>query len=179
MLIGGAYLSEAWEEMTIIDIQPDSSRGVREQDDLVLFALCLRAEARGEHGLDPRWPSAQDPSALEEMLAIGCVIMNRSDRRHQPVREVILAPKQFSWLNDSTNMNFQNAAKLVHGGHSTQDSWRTATAAAFLAYFRMTPDISNGADHYHADYVEPAWAAQMAMVARWGRHKFFDSRRKP
>ncbi len=30
-----------------------------------------------------------------------------------------------------------------------------------------------GATHYHADYVDPDWAAELTLVAIYGRHKFY------
>lgn len=163
----------------IIDIQPDPTRAVHHQDELVLLALNCRQEARGEHGLPPRYPSATDPSALEEMLAVAWVVVNRAERRKQSIRQVILAPKQFSWLNPA-DPNLDEAKRFVKRGTSYQDSWRTATAAAFLAYYRLGPDISAGADHYlNWEVAQPSWADRMKKTAVWGRHTFLDSRRAP
>jgi len=162
--------------MITLDIQPDPARTITDQDELVLMALCLRQEAMGEHDLSPRYPSAVDKSALEEMTAIGCVIMNRVIRRKLSVREVILQPKQFSWLNPGDPM-LTSASKFIALGVSFQDSWKTATCAAFLAYTRLVPDLSYGADHYYnPDVSNPPWAANMRETIRWARHRFMDSR---
>jgi len=161
-----------------IHANPDPSRRIEDQDELVLMALTCRAEARGEHDI-PRWASASDPSALEEMLAVAWVIMNRADRRHQSVRSVVLAPKQFSCWNLSDPSRTETT-RFIATGPSTQDSWRTSLSAAFLAYTRMAPDISMGADHYYSVVIPPpSWAPTMKEVSRWGRHVFFDSKKKP
>jgi len=45
---------------------------------------------------------------------------------------------------------------------------------ARLALSGALKDVTNGADHYHADYVNPRWAKRSKMTSKIGRHIFYD-----
>ena len=35
--------------------------------------------------------------------------------------------------------------------------------------------LTDGADHYHANFIEPFWAPHMTLVTTIGNHKFYKS----
>ncbi len=67
------------------------------------------------------------------------------------------------------------------GGPVNPASWARSQAVAqevlASASRSGTPFNSGptGADHFHADYVQPKWAGQMQRLAQIGRHIFFNS----
>jgi spore germination cell wall hydrolase CwlJ-like protein len=70
---------------------------------------------------------------------------------------------QFSWYCDGKSDNPQN-----------ERAWNQSVA---IAYTMMRYDsyrgITEGATHYHAEYVNPYWASSMQVVGRIGEHIFY------
>jgi spore germination cell wall hydrolase CwlJ-like protein len=66
------------------------------------------------------------------------------------------------------------------GGPVNPASWARSQAVAqeVLASASRTSNTPTGADHFHADYVQPKWAGQMQRLAQIGRHIFFNSGQK-
>jgi N-acetylmuramoyl-L-alanine amidase len=51
--------------------------------------------------------------------------------------------------------------------------WAHAQKVAVDVYFRRAAPQLQGATHFHATYITPAWAKQKKPVARIGRHVFY------
>ena len=51
--------------------------------------------------------------------------------------------------------------------------WARAQRVAEEVYFRRAPPRLQGATHFHATYITPAWAKEKKPVARIGRHVFY------
>lgn len=49
----------------------------------------------------------------------------------------------------------------------------TAIAVSVLVLSGVLPDTTDGATHYHADYVMPWWAQYMTTIKRISRHIFY------
>lgn len=118
--------------------------------DVELLALCIWSEARGE--------------PIKGQVAVGHVVLNRvkgSDWFGKTVRGVILKRYQFSWFNDPPS-------KLPRVG-------KEFTTVATLVLEGLTKDVSRGATHFHADWLEPApyWAEEMKRTTTIGAHIFF------
>ena len=66
------------------------------------------------------------------------------------------------------------------GGPVNPASWARSQAVAqeVLASARNPNLAPSGADHFHADYVQPKWSGQMQRLAQIGRHIFFNSGQK-
>ena len=66
------------------------------------------------------------------------------------------------------------------GGPVNPASWARSQAVAqeVLASARSPNAAPTGADHFHADYVQPKWSSQMQRLAQIGRHIFFNSGQK-
>jgi spore germination cell wall hydrolase CwlJ-like protein len=71
------------------------------------------------------------------------------------------------------------------GGPVNPASWARSQAVAqevlaqqVLAGASRSPTAPSGADHFHADYVQPKWSGQMQRLAQIGRHIFFNSGQK-
>jgi spore germination cell wall hydrolase CwlJ-like protein len=96
------------------------------------------------------------------MEAVHEVIVNRARNRKLSPREVCLQPKQFSCWNDA-----DVASQVIKAKRHRR--WREAFAITRLPL----TSYARGADHYHADYVDPYWNKSMTVVARIGRHIFY------
>lgn len=93
------------------------------------------------------WKTKQDPDLPD------------SERIYNPVRNMC----QFSWYCDGKPEVINN-----------QKAW---IRAQYIAYQMLYADryrgITEGATHYHADYVNPKWANQIQFIGTIGTHKFY------
>lgn len=84
-----------------------------------------------------------------------------SERIYNPVKGMC----QFSWYCDGKSDK-----------PTEPDSWQRAKD---IAYGVMNHDLglglTDGADHYHANFIEPFWAPHMTLVTTIGNHKFYKS----
>lgn len=100
-------------------------------------------------------------------LAVGHVVLNRSKDSRFPtsICGVVQQTRhgcQFSWYCDGKTdvlpNNLQaNKAKLI---------------ASFLLLYK-SPDITNGALFFHANYVQPRWAKRSELTIEIGNHLFY------
>jgi len=125
--------------------------------DLHCLALTIYHEARGEPDLGK--------------LAVAHVVINRALDGRFPRRicDVVYQHSkptrvgcEFSWTCDAV------ADRPMNTG-----AWRSSLRIARLVYLGLTFDPTNGAKWYHADYVEPDWAAELGPAKRIGRHLFY------
>lgn len=120
------------------------------------LARTVWGEARGE--------------GYDGMRAVAAVIMNRvkSPRYPNNAREVCFQPWQFSvWNKDEPN---GPKARAV----TDKDlQFKQALVIAEDALTGQLKDLTGGATHYHATYVEPFWAKHGTVSARIGQHIFY------
>ena len=70
---------------------------------------------------------------------------------------------QFSWYCDGKDDTPKN-----------EKAWRKAQDVAFLVlYNKIQLDVTEGATHYHATYVKPAWAKTKKRTTRIEKHIFY------
>ena len=112
-------------------------------------------------------------------LAVGQVVMNRVEDSRFPntVCEVVkqavtykgtnkpvIHKCQFSWYcdgkKDEPNYNSKSWSKALN-------------YAVIVLGGDITLDVTNGATHYHATYVRPAWAKTKTRTTRIDRHIFY------
>ena len=112
-------------------------------------------------------------------IAVGQVVMNRVEDSRFPdtVCEVVkqavtykgtnkpvIHKCQFSWYCDG---------KKDEPNYNSK-SWSKALRYAVIVLGGdITLDITNGATHYHATYVRPAWAKTKTRTTRIDRHIFY------
>lgn len=134
--------------------------------DVDIMARTLYGEARNGGEID--------------MRGVAEVIMRRyrlrKDGKGYPtfgsgsIANICLAPYQFScWNKDDPNRAIIMA---VQSGNSIFD--RCMNIAAQYIEGKSFTDVTNGADHYYAEYLKPpTWAVGKKPVARIGAHLFF------
>ena len=118
--------------------------------DQEVIAATLILEAGGEY----------DKGAME---AVYEVIHNRAARRGTQYSDECLRKWQFSCWNDiSAEEGIAKASK--------HPRWNEALK---LAYYKPATNYTKGADHYHADYVNPYWSKKLQKTSTIGRHIFY------
>ena len=118
-------------------------------NDSELVACTLILEAGGEY-------------ANGSMEAVNEVIQNRAVKRKLTPKQVCLQRKQFSCWNSG------NIEGLIIKAQA-HPRYKEALAIAEGAPTKLT----DGADHYHADYVKPYWAKSLNKTCKIGRHIFY------
>lgn len=130
-------------------------------DALDVLARTLFGEARGEGDAG--------------IAAVGCVVANRARRRPaiwwgDTVEAVCRKPFQFScW-----NQNDPNLPRLKSVGLDDAAFVKCHAIAQDILAGRIA-DTTNGATHYHAVGVSPAWMAGRQPCAVIGQHRFYNN----
>ena len=116
-------------------------------------------------------------SNLADMAAVADVVLNRvNDARYPdsicgvvqqgPVGSNGLPKRnqcQFSWWCDGKSDYPTN-----------KDSWIKAQEIAYnMMFYKEYRGITEGATHYHANYVKPKWARELQLIGRIGDHIFY------
>ena len=111
-------------------------------------------------------------SNLADKAAVADVVINRSlDRRYPNTLCGVVQDGykkgrrdcQFSWYCDGKSDNPQD-----------MDRWYEAQTIAYnMVEYGQYRGISEGATHYHANYVNPFWADSLQMVGRIGAHIYY------
>lgn len=122
-----------------------------------LFALNIFHESRGE--------SRKGSEAVAE------VVMNRADGDPEKVKDVILQPLAFSWLNqDQLDSYFAWQTQDILSRPGTFEPFRLI-AENFLA--GRATNHTNGANHYYNPAkASPPWGPKMENVTIIGQHRF-------
>jgi spore germination cell wall hydrolase CwlJ-like protein len=129
-----------------------------------LMALCIWAEARNQ--------------GLEGMQAVGSVILNRASHPGwwgKDIKGVILAPKQFSWLN-ADDPQRERAEKIaqdfdnnIAGVNGLSECWWIARG---LIERHLRSNVGQ-ATHYHTTAVSPKWKDSLKQIAQIKDHIFY------
>lgn len=106
------------------------------------------------------------------MEAVCRVILNRQGTKDkwETIEAVITDPKQFSVWNQH-NVNNSKARKVFHN-----KQYKRALQIARTCLYRSHEDITEGATHYHASYVNPSWARKLEKTVVIGDHIFYKEK---
>lgn len=109
----------------------------------------------------------------EGMEAVCRVILNRQGTKDKwkTIEAVITDPKQFSVWNKH-NVNNSKARKVFHN-----KQYKRALQIARICLYRSHEDITQGATHYHATYVNPSWSRKLEKTVVIGDHIFYKKKR--
>ena len=116
-------------------------------------------------------------------VATAQVVMNRveDDRFPSTVCEVVKqGPTRPSWEDPEKEYPIKHRCQFswyCDGKDDTpknEKAWRKAQDVAFLVlYNKIQLDVTEGATHYHATYVRPAWARTKKRTTRIEKHIFY------
>lgn len=104
--------------------------------------------------------------------AVAWVTLNRVDSPQYPntICEVVWQKKQFSWTHDGkSDTPSDNVIE--------QRAWKRAgevMESVLFKYYSGSDKLVGDAVKFHADYVEPRWAAHYEKVATIGDHIFYE-----
>lgn len=153
---------------------------------LVMLMTASVANAKGLYNAENRpeeWCLAQNiyyearGSSRADQIAVADVVMNRVEDSRYPdtVCEVVRQGKknadgsmkrnacQFSWYCDGKS-----------DWPRDMDAWVIAQQIAYNMFvFDDYRGLTEGATHYHADYVNPKWARTLTLTGTIGVHKFY------
>lgn len=102
-------------------------------------------------------------------IAVGIVTLNRVNDPRYPktIKAVVTEDKQFSWYND----------RIVKTPPANNAMWQDCLEIARMLLTRGADNdmikMLEGATHYHATYVNPAWAKTKTKVVQIGQHIFY------
>lgn len=104
---------------------------------------------------------------IGSLEAVYEVIKTRSKKRNKTLAQICLQRKQFSCWNgkaDGIKALEDTIAKA-----KKHPRWKIAERI-----LGSNTNFTNGADHYHANYIDtPYWADSMIVTAKIGRHIFY------
>ena len=121
--------------------------------------------------------------SLVGQIATAQVVMNRveDDRFPNTICEVVKeGPTRPSWEDPEKEYPIKHRCQFswyCDGKDDTpknEKAWRKAQDVAFLVYYnKIQLDVTEGATHYHATYVKPAWAKTKKRTTRIEKHIFY------
>ena len=121
--------------------------------------------------------------SLVGQIATAQVVMNRveDDRFPSTVCEVVKeGPTRPSWEDPKKEYPIRHRCQFswyCDGKPDTpknEKAWRKAQDVAFLVlYNKIQLDVTEGATHYHATYVRPAWAKTKVKTIEIEDHIFY------
>ena len=109
------------------------------------------------------------PNTICEVVREGPIRESWKTRQHADLapKERIYYPVknrcQFSWYCDGKSDTIRDS-----------DAWRMAQIIAYkIVHTDKMRGITEGATHYHADYVSPKWASKIQLVGSISTHIFY------
>ena len=118
-------------------------------------------------------------------LAVGYVTLNRVNSKKFPntVCNVVKQGLKSKWWKEThgKDVPLKNKCHFSWWCDGKSDVptehnvWLMTQALAFQLYYKnfFTFDITNGATHYHADYVNPYWAKKKTKIIKIKNHIFY------
>lgn len=111
--------------------------------------------------------------SLAGKMGVGHVVLNRVNSPSYPKTVCGVVKQrspngscQFSWVCDGKS----------HTIKRDSEAWKQSKLVAhnlLAVNGEVNIDITEGATHYHADYVKPAWRKRLIYVARIDNHMFY------
>jgi spore germination cell wall hydrolase CwlJ-like protein len=107
--------------------------------------------------------------SIAGQIAVGLVTLTRVNHKRfgDTICEVVWTRKQFSWTHDGKSDAPKNKASY---------EMAQMVASILLDKDNSLSDITKGATHYHATYVDPYWAESLKRVATIEDHEFLAAR---
>lgn len=101
-------------------------------------------------------------------IAVGIVTLNRMKDSRYPktIKDVVTEPNQFSWYNNKV-------VRKPADGKMWQDCLEISRMLLTKGVDNDMISLLEGATHYHATYVNPAWAKTKTKVVQIGQHIFY------
>jgi N-acetylmuramoyl-L-alanine amidase len=143
----------------------------------LVFLVCFKARADEVNCLALNIYHEARNQPFMGKLAVGFVTLNRVKSKEFP-NTVCGVVKQGFYYNKNPIKNKCHFSWWCDGKSDKPkeyDAWEYTRALAFQLYYSsfFTLDITNGATHYHADYVNPYWAKDKEKLMQIKNHIFY------
>lgn len=92
-------------------------------------------------------------------IAIAHVTLNRAINRKISIKDVVMQPHQFEWV--------QKKSFIPHN----IPVFFQCMQSAYIAL--NTNDFTSGATHFHLKDTAPKWSANLTYLNQYGSHKFY------
>lgn len=122
-------------------------------------------------------------SSFADQAAVADVVLNRVGDRRYPdtICKVVRQGKYMpSWKDQTKLIPVRNQCQFSWwcDGKSdyptNKEAWAKAQQIAYMMIkYQEYRGLTEGATHYHADYVNPKWARNLQLVGRIGEHIFY------
>jgi len=143
-----------------LDQAPGFVLGAERQGTYATALKCLTQAVYYEAAVEP----------LQGRRAVAQVVLNRMRHAAYP-KSVCGVVYQGSERRTGCQFSFTCDGSLLR--RPTLGPWREAEAVARAALAGYVEKSVGTATHYHADYVLPKWAFQLAKISQLGRHIFY------
>ena len=116
-------------------------------------------------------------SNLADQAAVADVVLNRVDDARYPdsICEVVKQGRQYAsgqMIRNQCQFSWYCDGKSDYP--RDKEAWSKAQQTAYMMlYYKDYRGITEGATHYHADYVAPKWARDLQLVGQIGVHIFY------
>lgn len=146
--------------LALLSIIPVSAAGDQES---ACLAANIYYEARGD--------------GFKSQMMVGLVTANRATHSGASLCEVVFKRKQFSWT--STHPARPRPANAVERRALLRAKLLAKNILLHMRAGRLEAiDFTNGATHYHAEYVSPYWSNSLRKLGVAGTHIYYaDARR--
>lgn len=124
---------------------------------------------------------------IRGMIAVSQVVMNRVESQHFPdnVCDVVFqGPHRKSWANPEKMIPLRDRCQFSWYCDGKSDepheeqAWETSILIARGILGNSIDNLVGDSLWYHADYVEPDWAAEKQEYVTLGNHIFYEIRSK-
>lgn len=127
----------------------------------ICLAMNIYHEARGE--------------PLAGQLAVGLVTMNRVESPRHPDDVCSVVKDGHYWQGHPVRNKcaFSWWCDGKSDKATDNEAWNHSVNLAYRIENGFVVDFTDGATHYHANYVNPYWADEMTVVVDIGQHIFY------
>jgi spore germination cell wall hydrolase CwlJ-like protein len=112
-----------------------------------------------------------------DRVAVADVVLNRVKHTYYPDTICGVVQQGLKYADGSMRRNKCQFSWYCDGKSdwpADTDSWVDAQMIAYnMLVFGDSRGLTEGATHYHADYVNPRWARDLQLVGRIGVHIFY------
>lgn len=151
-------------------VDPEATVRDYNKNEVECLALNIYHESRG--------------SIFADRVAVADVVLNRVNDTRYPksVCKVVKQGTYSKWHLENTGKKVPVLNKCQFSWYcdglpdkpSDQSAWEDAQYIAHKMYYHDEfRGISEGATHYHAEYVSPYWASSLQQVGKIGSHVFY------
>lgn len=155
-------------QQTVVVQQPKTSEPISKHHDLSVAQATEGNKQKHLTCLAKNIYFEARSESLRGHIAVGLVTINRvADQRFpDTICDVVWQDKQFSWTHDGLSDQPKQ-------DHSWEQSKNIAQFMLSNGTVDHIVDFTDGATHYHADYVSPYWNKQYLKTATVGAHLFY------